>query len=278
LVHGSTERLIVANCIQTGDQNGLDVLTRQLAPHLRRVGAGHPRRPQTRQPFSILLVEHLESANPAVVRGLVAALDAGQMMLPDGDYGSLAGCLVLMTTDLCAHEIYETGRKEIGFSSGSADLEESEKASIYRLCVGAAEKAWGSEFLAHLDDLIVFHRLAEPHLPLILRRLLAEMEQRLASREIGCRLGPAAEAFLVARAALFLHQGAWGLLKVFRRFVVFPIADLVHSGRVEAGGRIHIDLDGGDRLKFTVLRDDAVPGTAVAADTDPLPIPVAWQE
>jgi ATP-dependent Clp protease ATP-binding subunit ClpC len=166
---------------------------------------------------------------------------------------------VLMTSHLCAREIFEAGRQEIGFSGAGGDLEESERARIYQLCANAAEKTWGADLLGHLDDLIVFHRMREGHLPFILERLTRELNERLAKLEITCELEPEATAFVLDRGSRFLRHGAWIMVKVFRRFILFPIADLVHSGQLHAGSQISVSVDGPDRLRFAARPAETTP-------------------
>jgi ATP-dependent Clp protease ATP-binding subunit ClpA len=182
-----------------------------------------------------------------------------------------------MTSKLCSREIFEAGRQEMGFSP-ARDLEETEKASIYQLCVNAAEKQWGSDFLSHLDDLIVFHRLSEATLPLILDRLLLELNQQLSGRQISCSLDPAAVGFIVERAARQLRHGGWLLGKVFRRFVLFPVADLVSSGRLQPGSLVRVVLEEADRLRFQVeppaRSAESQPATAGAT----FRVPVLWDD
>lgn len=280
VLHGDTQRLAVVDCIQTAGHEEWSALSQQIIPYFRYHAADSTDAVLTMAPLSILLVEHLEQARPELVQALVATVETGRMTLPDGKCGSLAGCLVLMTSNLCAREIYEAGRQEIGFSPASNDLEETEKARIYQLVSTAAEKQWGADVLGHLDDLIVFHRLREAHLPFILRRLNRELNRRLAPRRITCELDSGAAGLVLGRGVRYIRHGAWVLVKVFRRFVVFPIADLVSSGNVPMGSRILVELEehGGERLRFTVLA--AADGTStpdIDADT-PLSIPVEWQE
>ena len=277
LLHGDPRKLVVADCIQMAGRDEWSALPSQLAPSFRHPAPGHAGSVLAMAPLSILLVEHLEWARPEIVQALVAALETGYLMLPDGKCGSLGGCLVLMTSNLCAREIYDAGRSEIGFSPAQ-EIEETEKARIYQLVSTAAEKQWGSDLLAHLDDLLVFHRLREGHLPFILRRLLVGLNQQLAPRRISCGIDAQVERYLIARGARFLRQGAWVLVKVFRRFVLFPMADLVHGGRLQPGSRVLVTLDSGDRLRFSVIKEEETPAEFLAEVERPFGVPVEWDE
>lgn len=272
-VHGTTERLVVVDCGQLGSRHELETLTRQVATHFR-----HPYPMPAGQmlgmaPLSILLVEHVERARPEFIQGLLAAFGTGYLVLPDGSRGSLRGSLVLLTSNLCSREIHDAGKQEIGFSHRGGDLEESEKARVYQLCVSAAERLWGSDLLGRLDDLIVFHRLSESHLHMILRRMVSELNRQLAPHGMSCELQPEAEEFLLDRGSRFPRHGAWVLVRVFRRFVVFPLADLAQTGCLVPGSRVRVERESPQRLCLSVA-----PGLHSRAIPRAVDVPVLWSD
>ena len=226
-------------------------------------------------PLSILLFEHLEAVRWEFAQSLLSAFESGRVGLGDGGYGSFRGCLVLMTSRLCAKEIFGEDRPEIGFSSGQGDLPESEKKRIFDACRESVEAAWGHDFLGHVDDLILFHRLRESHLPLLLERLLDELNRRLQPDCVHVELEADATRFLVERGARFLDHGAWYLCKVFRRFVVFPLAELSASGVLRAGAQITLrrQNDGLAFVPFNVAPPVVVPGPSAAVE-----VPIVWDE
>ncbi len=241
VLHSDTQFLATVDCVQMEQQSDWQELVRQIAPHFRYSVPGCGEQIRAMAPLSILLIEHLEAVSPAFAQSLLAAFESGRVVLPDGAVGSLDGVLVLLTSRLCAKEIYgDDNRPGIGFSPASADQEEREKARIYDMCCEMVEHCWGADFLGHLDELIIFHRLRKEHLPPILGRFVEELNAQLAERRIRIELDPSALDFLLARSARFLDHGAWYLGKVFRRFVVFPVADLAGSHRLPEGSRVSV--------------------------------------
>jgi ATP-dependent Clp protease ATP-binding subunit ClpA len=105
LVHGDPRKLVVIDCLQLAGRDDWGSLLRQLAPHPRFPVPDQGESVVSMGPLSVLLVEHLEWARPEMVQALVTAIETGHLMLPDGKCGSLSGCLVLMTSNLCAKEI-----------------------------------------------------------------------------------------------------------------------------------------------------------------------------
>jgi len=278
-LHGSTEHLATIDCVQLGTQDDWQGLVHQIVPHFNQPVAGCGDQMRAMAPFSILLVEHLEAVRSEFAQALVAAFEAGRVALPDGAVGSLGGCLVLMTSRLCAPEIFGEDRQEIGFSPATTDLEASERARIYDECAGTVERAWGNDLLGHLDDLIIFHRLREQHLPLILEQLLASLNRRLSVARIRVHLEPAATDFLLERGARFLKHGAWYLGKVFRRFVLFPLADMVTSDLLRPASHISVRLiDESLSLEVDAVEPDDTASTSVSETDGTIEIPVAWDE
>jgi ATP-dependent Clp protease ATP-binding subunit ClpC len=275
-LHGDTERLAVVDCVQLERQDEWQELLERIAPHFRYTVPGHGTRVLAMAPLSILLVEHLEAATPTLAQALMAAFETGRIALPDDASGSLQGCLVLMTSRLCAREIFGEDRQEIGFSPATGDIVESEKARIYNLCCSAVERGWGCDFLGHLDDLIIFHRLRGAHLSSILQRLLDELNGRLAADRVRVELDEAATRFLLERGARFLQHGAWYLGKVFRRFVTFPMADLVASERLQPGTRVEFGL-ADDELRCSMIAEELEAHPPGPDDCSAIDVPLAGE-
>jgi ATP-dependent Clp protease ATP-binding subunit ClpC len=277
VLHGDTERLAVVDCVQLEQQDDWQELVRQIAPYFRYPVPGYGEQLRAMAPLSVLLVEHLEAVRSEFAQALVAAFETGRLALPDDAAGSLRGCLVLLTSRLCGREIFGEDRQEIGFSPASGDLEEGERARLYDSCCESVELAWGTDFLGHLDDLIIFHRLQERHLPQILDRYVTELNRRLAEQRVRIELEPTATQYLLERGARFLQYGAWYLGKVFRRFVLFPTADLASSDRLRPGSHISVRLVD-EKLRLDVDADDAGAQQVERPDGTGFDIPIVWDE
>ncbi|GEM_PF-1117134 len=243
------ERLAVADCTQAST---VEDWSRQMAPLFRHQDEASPTAPPTPDNISILLIERLERGRPEMVRALMAAIETGYLLLPDGQRGCLSRCLVILTSNLCSKEILEAGHRGIGFSHSHEDEEESENARIFQICHSAAERQWDRDLLGRFDDIVIFHRLSEDHLPLILDRQLAILNRRLAHRGWRCETSEEAREFLLERGGRDLRQGARPLIRAFRRFLEYPVADLAASGRLEYGEIVHAFGAGPDGLRFAI--------------------------
>jgi ATP-dependent Clp protease ATP-binding subunit ClpC len=276
VLHGDPRRLVAFDLVRFSGANEWEALLQDLSPHFRQRIAVHDPSIYSLGAASVLLFEHLDRAKPELVQTLLTALESGQIPLPDNRLGSLTGCLILLTSNLCDREILDAGRAEIGFSP-RGETDRGVGARIFDTVSAAIDKRWGAHFLGHLDDLLVFHPLSPSHLPPILRLFERQLNERLAERRVTLEMTDEAIGYLVDRSFRELRSGAWPTLRAFRRFVLFPVADLLEAGKAGSGSRIVV-LDPGDGgLRFEVrdlVREpiaERMPGPCL-----PVNVPIHW--
>lgn len=271
-LHGDGRGLFVADCTHYVHTDPWTAFASQLVPMFCVPSPNESGLVLEAPPLSIVLVEYLDRARKEIAKALSACLDTGRLALPGGRMGSLRNCLVFVTTSLCARELLEEVPR-IGFQAQASPGGE-EEGRVHRACVALAEENFGEDLVSRLDGLLVFHKLDERHLAEILERRFARMNRSLLKRGFRAEMTDAAAAFLLARGSGDLKTGARDLVRAHRRFVEFPLADLLVSGRIPRGGFVLLDRQEGDgHLHFTVTRQ---PGTGAAEG--PLEIPVAWED
>ena len=253
-LHGSEERLAVATCNPPAGGEDWLPFAGQFVSLFVCETVENRRTVLAARPLSLLLIEHLERASQATVRALVASLESGRLPLPEGRMATLENTLVILTTNLCSREILDSGTPGIGFAAPAEECEEQHEV-VRKVCRQAAKKHWGQEFLAQLDDFVVFRALGEDDLLSILERANRRLNHRLSTLGLSCEMLPAAQHFLLHRGVGQLKSGAKGLVKAYRRFVEFPVADLAISGSSPFGSRIVVDHHRDEEhLHFVVTR------------------------
>ena len=198
MLHGSEQRVLVADCSGPASGDPGLILATQLAPLYSAARAGSRSSPLEAPPMSIIQIECLERGPKQISEVLAAALKTGQVMLPDGWRGSLGNCLIFLTSASCAREILEEAPR-IGFTGPQEDGEDDETDRIYAQCQEQAEKTFGSELVGRLDGLVIFHRLQEEHLGEILDGRFARLKRWLADQGFRTELQPLARDFLLEK-------------------------------------------------------------------------------
>ena len=272
-VHGDGRGLYVADCTHYVHADPWTAFAAQLLPMFSSLSFHHPSLLEA-PPLSILLIEYLDRAREEIATALAASLETGRLALPGGRMGSLRNCLIFLTTNVCARELLEEVPR-IGFQVQPAAGAE-EEGRVHRACVALAEERFGEDLVGGLDGFLVFHKLDTAHLAEILDRRFARLNRALVRRGFRAEMTEAARAFLLARGCGELKTGARELVRAHRRFVEFPLADLLVSGRIVPGGLVLLDRHlREEHLHFTVTRE-ARAGALVAprAEGAPVEVPV----
>lgn len=256
-LHGNERRLVVADCSHFMRGDPWVGFVSQLMPLYGPAWGFRPGMRLEPPAMSIVLVEYLERASEVLFKGLAAALESGQVMLPDGRPASLGNSMIFLTTALCAREILDEA-PQIGFSKVQDENEDAGHDRVYEQCLEQATKVFGANLMGRLDRLVIFHRLADEHLAGILDRRVSRLNHWLAARRFQVELQPTATEFLLERGRRNLRCGSRDLVRACQNFLEFPVADLMISGRIPPGGCVLVDrLDGEEHLHFAVAEPPA---------------------
>ena len=251
-LHGEGRGLFIADCTPFVHGDPWTAFAAQLAPMFSQPRFEDEGPLLEAAPFSVLLVEYLERGRKEISKALTAALDTGRLTLPGGRLGSLRRCLVFITTSLCSREILEASPR-IGFQGAGGGTLEDDRVS--KACRAQAEEHFGEDLVNRLDGLVVFHRLQDEHIGEIFDRRFDRMNRWIGERGFVCELLPAARQFLLDRSRGDTKLGARELVRVFRRFLEFPVADMMISRRIPPGGLVLIDhVSDEEHLHFTVTQ------------------------
>ena len=251
-LHGEGRGLYIADCTHFVHSDPWTAFATQLAPMFSQPTVDDGGAVLEAAPFSVLLIEYLERGRKEISKALTAALDTGRLALPGGRLGSLRQCLVFITTSLCSREILDESLR-IGFHGGTADEDR-----VLKSCRTEAQEQFGEDLVNRLDGLVLFHRLQDTHIAEICDRRFDRMNRWIGERGFRCEMRPAARSFLLERSGGDTRLGARELTRVFRRYLEFPVADLMISRRIPSAGLVVVDhLPGEEHLHFTVACSSA---------------------
>ena len=130
-----------------------------------------------RRPFSVILFDEIEKAHPDVFNVLLQILDDGRLTDGQGRTVDFKNTIVIMTSNIGSHRILDYQRR-----STSADY-----AVMRATVLDELRAAFRPEFLNRIDEIVVFHALAEEQLKQIVEIQLDRVRARLADRRISSR-------------------------------------------------------------------------------------------
>ena len=184
-----------------------------------------------RKPYSVVLFDEIEKAHPDVFNVLLQVLDDGRITDSQGRTVDFKNTILIMTSNIGAHYLLE------GISENGDIRPEAENMVMQDL-----RGHFRPEFLNRLDEIILFKPLTKANIGHIIDLILADVNKRLADKELTIRLTEAAEEFIVESAYDPIY-GARPLKRFMQKTVETLAARLILSDGVAAGDTILIDVE-----------------------------------
>lgn len=129
------------------------------------------------KPFSVILLDEIEKAHPAVFDPLLQVLEEGRLTDGQGREVIFRNTVIIMTTNL---GISDTRNNSIGFQTG-------DEADAYRVMQEKVMKALKEhlrpEFLNRVDEKLVFPHLNSEQIEEIANRMVTTLNMRVAERD-----------------------------------------------------------------------------------------------
>lgn len=192
-----------------------------------------------RRPYSIVLFDEIEKAHPDVMNILLQILDEGRITDAQGRQISFENTIIIMTSNAGS----ERQGSALGFDKTRYD-DAREKAET------SLRQFLRPEFIARVDEVVVFRPLTEEDMQKIARLMLEELRQGLAEREI--KFGWDEGVLRLAAAEAYGHKsGARDLRNVLRRRVEDPICTLLAGCPEQPPALIHAEEKDGEIVLVT---------------------------
>ena len=172
------------------------------------------------QPFSVLLLDEFEKADPAFFDLLLQILGDGRLTDAAGRVADFCNTVVIMTSNLGARDIQR----------GSAGFGRSDEGGGH--FDAAARQFLRPEIYNRLGAILSFQALSRELMLRVTQRHLELLRQRdgLRLRDVDLQLGPGVEAHLAARG-YDLKYGARPLKRVLERELMVPLAEALNAVR-----------------------------------------------
>ena len=186
-----------------------------------------------RKPYSVVLFDEVEKAHPDVFNVLLQVLDDGRITDSQGRTVDFKNTIIIMTSNLGADYLLE------GIEEAASEIKISEQAQETVMNVVRAH--FRPEFLNRLDEIIMFKPLSKDDIGNIITLLLADLNGRLADRELSVVLTDAATSFIVENGYDPIY-GARPLKRFLQKHVETLSAKLILADQVKMGDTIVIDV------------------------------------
>ena len=190
-----------------------------------------------RKPYCVVLFDEIEKAHPDVFNVLLQVLDDGRITDSMGKTVDFKNTIIILTSNIGSQYLLD-GIDENG------DIKPEAKAEV----MNNLRAHFRPEFLNRLDETILFKPLTKNNIGSIIDLLVADINKRLADKELVVALSDSAKQFIVDNGYDPVY-GARPLKRYLQNYVETLTAKKILSGDVHAGDTIVLDVKDGE---FTV--------------------------
>ncbi|WP_250235994.1 ATP-dependent chaperone ClpB [Bifidobacterium longum] len=200
-----------------------------------------------RRPYSVVLFDEVEKANPEIFDVLLQVLDDGRLTDGQGRTVDFKNTILIMTSNLGSQFLV----------NDDMDADAKKKAVM-----DAVHMNFKPEFLNRLDDIVMFHPLTRDELGGIVDIQVAGVAQRLTDRRITLDVTAAAREWL-SNTGYDPAYGARPLRRLVQTEVGDQLARMLLAGKVHDGDTVLVDQTGGEHLDLTARSGGDDPSVSV---------------
>mgnify|MGYP002615942488 FL=1 len=185
-----------------------------------------------RRPYSVVLFDEVEKAHPDVFNVLLQVLDDGRITDSQGRTVDFKNTIIILTSNLGSDLILE-GIGENG------EISEEARDGVTQLL----RRSFRPEFLNRLDEIVFYKPLTKENIRGIVDLLAADLQKRMAQRQLTVTLTDAAKDYLIAKGYDPIY-GARPLKRLIQTEVETLLARWIIAEDPAPETAITVDYDG----------------------------------
>ena len=187
-----------------------------------------------RKPYSVILFDEVEKAHPDVFNILLQVLDDGRITDSQGRTVDFKNTIIILTSNLGSQYLLD-GIDENGEISQQARDQVSE----------LLKRSFRPEFLNRLDEIVFYKPLTKDNVTHIIDLMVADLNRRLADKQLTVKLTPAAKDEVIEAAYDPLY-GARPLRRYLQHTVETLISRKIIADQVDSGSTLTVDCRDGE--------------------------------
>ena len=196
-----------------------------------------------RRPYSVILLDEIEKANPEVLNILLQIFEEGRLTDAKGRAVSFRNTIIIMTSNVGSDYIAEM--QPMGFEIEKKQAV-SRRQSATKKIEESLKDAFKPEFLNRIDETIIFNYLGKTEIRKIVDLELAKIQKRLLqAKNIKIRFSTELGKHL-AEKGFDINLGARPLKRVIQKLILNPLSLQIISGEMKKGASVLVDCKGKD--------------------------------
>lgn len=193
-----------------------------------------------RNPYSVILLDEIEKAHPDVFNILLQIMEDGRLTDSKGKIINFKNTIVIMTSNVGAHDIKK--QNTLGFSASNS-LVDSEYEKMKKNIMEEIKQQFKPEFINRIDDIIVFHKLEDSDILKIVNLMLNNTIDKLKDRKITINLNEESKRFLVNKG-VDTNYGARPLRRIITKELEDKLSEEMLKGYIKGGDNLEVYCNG----------------------------------
>ena len=186
-----------------------------------------------RHPYSVVLFDEVEKAHPDVFNVLLQVLDDGRITDSQGRTVDFKNTILILTSNLGSEFL-------LGGINDQGEISEDARAQVEQLL----KRSFRPEFLNRLDEIVFYKPLTKDNIVHIIDLQLAQLNRRLADKQLKCELTEEAKQFVID-AAYDPQYGARPLRRYLQHTVETLLAKRIVRGDVAPNTTLTVSVRNG---------------------------------
>ena len=196
-----------------------------------------------RRPYSVVLFDEIEKANPEVFNIMLQILEDGHLTDAKGRKVNFKNTVIIMTSNIGSETIVSMSKRgSFGFGESRLNGMKQNEKEIKGKVMEALKEQFRPEFLNRIDEIIMFHPLEEMQIRSIVDLQLQQVQQRLWDKHITLDITTRAKDWL-GKKGFDPELGARPLKRVLQSELLDELAMQIIEGKISEGDTVKVDVD-----------------------------------
>lgn len=193
-----------------------------------------------KKPYSIVLFDEIEKANPEVFNLLLQILEDGELTDAKGRKVSFRNTIVVMTSNIGAEKL-NAKAGPIGFAVSNKELDAAERDfdHIKIDILDELKKKFRPEFLNRVDKIVIFNALTHKDIKEIVSLHVSLLEERLKGRELKIKVSDKALEY-ISSVSYEPEYGARPVRRKIQELIEDPLTSLIIDEKIKEGQTVKI--------------------------------------
>lgn len=193
-------------------------------------------------PYSVLLLDEIEKANPDIFNILLQVMDNGTLTDSNGRKTDFRNVTIIMTTNAGAEAL---SKSNFGFTQTKKSGDEN----------GEIKKVFSPEFRNRLDATVSFTSLDNEIILKVVDKFLIQLETQLHDKKVDASFTQDLKDYL-AKSGFDEQMGARPMARLIQDTIRKALADELLFGKLVNGGEVEIDIDDKQEIVLNIKEDE----------------------